>query len=94
MRTSDDLIRGPVIRTTYVCATDATPYSRVRATHKGGVNTTRRKTIRWENHLNSEANHLAAAEALLAAWPHENTLRIVARGHDDDAYYFTCQSQP
>ncbi len=93
MTASTDVILGPIIRTRYLGPTYARG-SRVVATHKRDTDVTWRKTIAWNHALDSQDNHLAAAEALLASWPHENTLRIVARGHDADAYYFLCQSQP
>ncbi len=92
MSTPADLILGPVIRTRYLGSTYAKG-SRVIADHKRDRHVTWRKTLQWDCALSSQENHLAAAEALLASWPHENTLRIVARGHDADAYYFLCQSQ-
>jgi hypothetical protein len=42
----------------------------------------------WDHALNSEANHQAAAEALLARfWP-DSDLVIVGRGHDASYYYW------
>jgi hypothetical protein len=78
---------GPVIITRYLGPTDHRD-SRVVATHKRDSETTYRKVLSWDHALNSEQNHQAAAEALLAAWPYETSLRIGGRGHDADAYYW------
>lgn len=78
---------GPVIITRYLGPTDYRG-SRVVATHKRDNGQTWRKVVSWDHALNSEQNHQAAAEALLAAWPYETSLRISGRGHDADAYYW------
>ena len=85
----ETIIQGPVIITRYLGPTN-TRGSRVVATHKRDNKTTSRKIVSWDHALNAEANHQAAAEALLAVWPHETRLRIVGRGHDADAYFWLC----
>jgi hypothetical protein len=86
-----DLIMGPVIVTNYRCQTDSHE-SRIIAIHRRDSETTWRCYVNYDDSLSPEANHLAAAEKLLAKWPYENRLKIAARGHDDRAYYFLCAS--
>jgi hypothetical protein len=86
-----ELLAGPVIVTRYLGPTNCRG-SRVVATHRRESSQSGchpwRAVISWDQGLSSEANHQAAAEQLLANWPHETALRIVGRGHDDDAYYW------
>ena len=88
-----DLILGPVIITKYLGQTDHRD-SRIMAIHKRDSGETWRRFVDYDPELSSEANHLAAAEKLLARWPYVNTLQIVGRGHDAEAYYWLCQSAP
>jgi len=81
------ILMGPVIITRYLGPTNCRG-SRVVATHKRDNGQTWRKVLGWDHALNSEENHQAAAEALLAAWPYETSLRISGRGHDANAYYW------
>jgi hypothetical protein len=82
---------GPMIITRYLGPTNCRP-ARVVATHRRESSRSQchpwRKVLDWDHALNSEQNHQAAAEALLAAWPYETSLRISGRGHDADAYYW------
>jgi hypothetical protein len=89
MPTLMDQLAGPCIVTRYLGPTNTRP-SRVVATHKRDNETTWRKVLAWDHSMNSAENHQAAANALLADWPYETTLRIVARGHDHDAYFWVC----
>lgn len=83
---------GPCIITRYLCPTNYRG-SRVVATHKRDSATTWRKTLGWDHALGAEANHRAAAEALLAAWPYAFDAIIAGRGHDHDAYYWLAVSR-
>jgi len=83
---------GPVIVTRYLGPTDYKG-SRVVATHKRDGETTWRKVIDWDHALNGPENHAAAAAALLQAWPYDNDLEIVGRGHDHEAYFWLCCSR-
>ena len=81
------LLSGPIIRTAYIGPTDYRP-SRVSATHQRDSERTYRIVLPWDHALNSEANHQAAAEALLARfWP-DSDLVIVGRGHDASHFYW------
>lgn len=85
------LFTGPVIVTRYLGCTDTRP-ARIVATHKRDSDTTWRVTVPWDHALNSDANHAAAAEALVGKWPYgedQAPFQLVSRGHDDAAYYFT-----
>jgi hypothetical protein len=44
--------------------------------------------ISWDHALNSEANHQAAAQALLARFWQDSDLVIVGRGHDAAYFYW------
>lgn len=82
---------GPVIITRYLGPTNHKG-SRVVATHKRDSEQTWRKCLSWDHALTTEANHAAAAQALLAQWPlgeGQEPFVLVARGHDHDAFYFT-----
>lgn len=92
MSTLNDHLMGPCIITRFLGPTNTRP-SRVVATHKRDNETTWRKLLEWDHSLNSAENHLAAADALLADWPYENTLEIVGRGHDADCYFWLCASR-
>ncbi len=86
------LLCGPVIVTRYLGPTNCRG-SRIVATHKRDEATTWRKTLSWDHALGAEANHHAAAEALLAAWPYAFDAAIAGRGHDHDAYYWLAVSR-
>ena len=88
-----DLILGPIIITKYLGHTERKD-SRIMAVHRRDSGKTWRRFADYDSELSPEANHQAAAEKLLKQWPYENTLRIVGRGHDADAYYWLCQSAP
>ena len=89
--TSPYPISGPVIITRYLGPTNHRG-SRVVATHKRDSEKTYRATIDWDHQLDSTANHLAAAEALLLKWPYhhpeQERFQLAARGHNFDSYYF------
>ena len=87
-----DLLMGPCIVTRYLGPTD-TKGSRIVATHKRDSETTWRKVISWDHSLDSSENHQAAAQALLHSWPYGTDLEIVARGHDNEAYFWFCHSR-
>jgi hypothetical protein len=86
-----DLIMGPIITTKYFGQTDSHE-SRIMAIHRRDSETIWRCYLNYDHSLSPEANHLAAAEKLLAKWPYENRLKIAGSGHDDKAYYFLCAS--
>jgi hypothetical protein len=75
------MFQGPTIVTRYV-------NGRVVATHKRDNDETWRARVPYDNGLDADANHRAAAEKLLSQWPYETDLTIVGRGHDADAYYW------
>jgi hypothetical protein len=85
-------LQGPVIVTRYLGPTNYRP-SRVVATHQRDSEKTYRVTLSWDDALNSEANHQAAADALLAKYWPESDLSIVGRGHDHSSYYWLCVSR-
>ena len=93
---TDSLLMGPVIITRYLGPTDHRG-SRVVATHRRDSSRSTyqpwRKALAWDHALSSEANHQAAAQALLESWPYETDLQIVGRGHDADAYYWLTVSR-
>lgn len=93
---TDSLLMGPVIITRHLGPTNHR-CSRVVATHRRDSSRSNcqpwRKTLAWDHALSSEANHQAAAQALLASWPYETDLQIVGRGHDADAYYWLTVSR-
>jgi len=81
------MLSGPIIRTAYIGPTNHRP-SRVSATHQRDNARTYRVMLPWDHALNSEANHQAAAQALLARfWP-DSELVIVGRGHDASRFYW------
>ena len=90
------LLSGPVIITRYLGPTDRLG-SRVVATHRRDSSRSSchpwRKSVSWDHALSAEANHEAAAQALLGSWPYETDLQIVGRGHDADAYYWLTVSR-
>jgi len=87
MASERPLFSGPIIRTAYIGPTNHKP-SRVSATHRRDSERTYRIMMPWDHALNSEANHQAAAEALLARfWP-DSELVIVGRGHDASHFYW------
>lgn len=94
--TTSSLLMGPVIITRYLGPTNQRG-SRVVATHRRDSSRSNRhpwrKALSWDDALSSEANHQAAAQALLDSWPYETDLRIVGRGHDADAYYWLTVSR-
>ena len=86
-----DLITGPIIVTKFCGSTD-TRESRILATHKRDSVTIWRRYHNYDHSKNSDSNHLAAAEKLLASWPYENSLKIVGCGQDASNYYFLCST--
>ena len=84
---SRDLLTGPVIITRYLGPTNCRG-SRVKATHKRDSEVTWQATVSWDHALDSEANHEAAAQQLLANWITASDLVLAGRGHDSDAYYW------
>lgn len=88
-----DLILGPIIITRYIHRTEKRG-PRIVAIHRRDNDETWRRFVSYDDALSAEENHLAAAEKLLGSWPYENSLRIVGRGHDANAYFFLCQSAP
>jgi hypothetical protein len=87
MASERPLFSGPIIRTAYIGPTNHRP-SRVSATHQRDSERTYRVMIPWDHALNSEANHQAAAQALLVRfWP-DSDLMIVGRGHDAVHFYW------
>lgn len=84
---SRDLLTGPVIITRYLGPTDHRS-SRVKATHKRDSEITWQAVVSWDHALDSEANHEAAAQQLLAKWVTASDLVVAGRGHDSDAYYW------
>ena len=84
---SRNFLCGPVIITRYLGPTNHR-CSRVKATHKRDSEVTWQATMPWDHALNSEANHLAVANKLLANWITSSDLIIVGRGHDHEAYYW------
>ena len=93
---TDSLLAGPVIITRYLGPTERLG-SRVVATHRRDSSRSNchpwRKALAWDHALSSEANHQAAAQALLDSWPYETDLQIAGRGHDADAYYWLTVSR-
>jgi hypothetical protein len=81
---------GPVIITRYAGPTYSLG-SRVIASHKRDGDTRWSARLSWNPALNSEANHKAAAEALLQKWPlgkGQDAFVLVACGHDHNCYYW------
>ena len=87
MTSERPIFSGPIIRTAFIGPTNHRP-SRVSATHQRDSERTYRVMLPWDHALNSEANHQAAAQALLARfWP-DSDLVIVGRGHDAAHFYW------
>jgi len=87
MASERPIFSGPIIRTAYIGPTNHKP-SRVSATHRRDSERTYRVMLPWDHALNSEANHQAAAQTLLARfWP-DSDLVIVGRGHDASHFYW------
>jgi hypothetical protein len=87
MASERPIFSGPIIRTAFIGPTNHRP-SRVSATHQRDSERTYRVMLPWDHALNSEANHQAAAQALLARfWP-DSELVIVGRGHDAVHFYW------
>ena len=87
---------GLIIETRFIGPTDHRG-SRISAVCKRDSDRTYRKTVSYSHGLNSEANHQAAAEAVMAvmeadlAYDGCEPFRIVARGiggRSDAGYYF------
>jgi hypothetical protein len=87
MASERPIFSGPIIRTRYIGPTNHKP-SRVSATHHRDSERTYRVMLPWDHALNSEANHQAAAQALLARFWSDSDLVIVGRGHDASHYYW------
>ena len=87
MASERPIFSGPIIKTAYVGPTNHRP-SRISATHRRDSARTYRVMLPWDHALNSEANHQAAAQALLARFWSDSELVIVGRGHDASHYYW------
>lgn len=86
-----DLITGPVIVTKY-CAQTNSRESRILATHRRDGETVWRCYWNYDQNIDSDSNHLAAARKLLALWPYDNKLSIIGSGYDAKARYFLCSA--
>ena len=93
---TESWILGLIIETKFLGPTD-TKGSRITAVCKRDSDRTCRKTVSYDHRLNSEANHLAAAEAVMAvmetdlAYEGCEPFRVIARGYggrSDAGYYF------
>ena len=93
---TESWILGLIIETKFLGPTD-TKGSRITAVCKRDSDRTYRKTVSYDHRLNSEANHLAAAEAVMAvmetdlAYEGCEPFRVVARGYggrSDGGLYF------
>tara|TARA_A100001201_G_scaffold142095_2_gene139314 strand:+ start:278 stop:595 length:318 start_codon:yes stop_codon:yes gene_type:complete len=87
------LMQGPLIRTKYLGPTNYRG-SRITATHKRDGEQTQRVTLSWNHSLDGLENAKAAALALCAKWPYEQTMTLVACGFDHDHYYFIASPEP
>ena len=87
------LLQGPLIRTKYLGPTNYRG-SRITAVHKRDSERTQRVTIPWDHALDGMENAKAAALALCAKWPYEQTMTLVACGFDHDHYYFIASPAP
>ena len=87
------LMQGPLIRTKYLGPTNYRG-SRITATHKRDGEQTQRVTLDWDHRLDGLENAKAAALALCAKWPYEQTMTLVACGFDHDHYYFIASTEP
>ena len=92
----NSIILGVIIETRFIGPTD-TKGSRISAVCKRDSERTYRKTVEYDHRRNSDDNHLAAAEAVMAimetdlAYEGCEPFRIVGRGHggrSDAGYYF------
>ena len=87
------LMQGPLIRTKYHGPTDHRD-ARITAVHKRDSERTQRVTLAWDHELDGMENAKAAALALCAKWPYEQTMTLVACGFDHDHYYFIASTAP
>ena len=87
------LLQGPLIRTKYLGPTNYRG-SRITATHKRDGEQTQRVTLSWDHSMDGLENAKAAALALCAKWPYEQTMSLVACGFDHDHYYFIASTEP
>ena len=93
---TESITLGLIIETRFLGPTD-TRGSRITAVCKRDSDRTYRKTVSYSHSLNSEANHQAAAEAVMAvmeadlAYDGCEPFRIVSRGvggRSDAGYYY------
>ena len=93
---TESITLGLIIETRFIGPTDYRG-SRISAVCKRGSDRTYRKTISYSHGLNSEANHQAAAEAVMAvmetdlAYEGCEPFRVIARGYggrSERGYYY------
>ena len=93
---TESLILGVIIETRFIGPTD-TRDSRITAVCKRDSDRAYRKSLSYDHRLSSEANHLAAAEAVMAvmetdlAYEGCEPFRVIARGYggrSSAGYYF------
>ena len=93
---TESITLGLIIETRFLGPTDYRG-SRISAVCKRDSDRTYRKTVSYDHRHNSEANHLAAAEAVMAVMQTElayegcEPFRVIARGHggrNDAGYYY------
>jgi len=93
---TETITLGLIIETRFLGPTD-TRGSRITAVCKRDSDRTYRKTVDYRHRLSSEANHQAAAEAVMAVmetdlcYPDCEPFRIVGRGsggRNDAGYFF------
>ena len=82
-----------MIRTKYLGPTNYRG-SRITAVHKRDSEQTQRVTLSWDHRMDGLENAKAAALALCAKWPYEQTMTLVACGFDHDNYYFIASTEP
>ena len=87
------LLQGPLIRTKFLGPTNHRG-SRITAVHKRDNERTERVTLEWDHSMNGLENAKAAALALCAKWPYEQTMILVACGFDHDHWYFVASTEP
>ncbi len=80
------VLTGPCIVTKYLGPTNHRG-TRVKASCKRDSDTNWTEIVSWDYQLDAPENHFKVAQALVDSWPFEG-LKIVARGHDHNHYYF------
>ena len=81
------MLTGPVIKT-YVLRPTTHRGTRVKAIHNGSTGKRWNACIPWHYGSNEHENHYNAACALIEKWSFKGVWKIVAKGWDDDAYYW------